>query len=186
MNYHVTMDILGRLLIGDISREGTVYQIQILQTELAFTTEVYPIFTGGLDPDSTNSTGSKWYQRPLAEVVEDLFQNMTLSLSSRNDFLHTSDSSLTTVNTTTLRNVYTYNWQRLWLAYGLALAATMIVVAVGCGSLVTAGTSFSNKFSTALRVTRGDRIDVVVKDNDRLGSDPLPEYMSEAKLLCKG
>lgn len=185
MNYQAIMDSLGRLLIGDIGRTGDVYQTQILQTELAFTREMYPIFTGGLDPASINSTTSKWYQRPLAEAVEDLFQNMTLSLFSRNDFLRVSDAVTTNVTTTTLQNVYAYNWERLWLAYGLALGFTVIVVTLGCGSLVIAGTSYSNKLSTTLRITGGDKVDVDVKDVDRSGNDPLPEYLSEAKLSCK-
>ncbi|KAK4505496.1 hypothetical protein PRZ48_003459 [Zasmidium cellare] len=182
MNYQALMDTLGRLLIGDITPDGTVYQTQILRTELAFTKELWPVYNSS-GFNISEATASQWYQKPLAAAVEDLFQNMTLSLFGRSEYLSVYNDQHTNVTLTSLRNVYTYNWQRLWLAYGLALGFALVVVIIGCGSLASARASYSNKLSTILRVTGGDRLDVHVKELDRAGQDPLPEYMGKAKLL---
>lgn len=183
MNYQALMDSLGRRLVGDISRDGEVYQTQILRTELAFTKEMYPVYnlTGYVSADSN---ASQWYGKPLATAIENLFQNMTLSLFSRSEFLKVPDDSTpTNVTITTLRNVYTYDWQRLWLSYGLALAFALIIVIIGCSSLAITKASYSNKLSTILRTTGGDRVGVDVKELDRAGRDPLPEYLGKAHLL---
>lgn len=193
-NYQAMMDSLGQLLVGDISygfaddttrsnvTVGTEYGTRILQTNLAFTKEMFPIYNVSA-AYSMEAKASQWYQKPLAKAVEDLFQNITLSVFSRNGFLRDMDSP-TNVTTTALRNIYEYNWQRLWLAYGLALGFAFIVLMIGSSSLAISGVSYSHKVSTILRVTGGDRVDVDIKETDRAGNDPLPEYLSKAELLC--
>lgn len=181
MNYQALMDVLGRLLVGDIGQGGTAYQTQILQTALAYTTEMR---SWGLGAVGSAANTSQWYQRSLADAVESLFENMTLSLFSHNELLQDADGNTTDVAITNVRNVYTYHWQRLWLAYGLALGFTLLIVAIGCSSVAISGTSYSNRLSTIVRVTGGDDVDVDIKPGDRAGEDPLPEYLGKAKLLC--
>lgn len=46
--------------------------------------------------------------------------------------------------------------------------------------------SFSNNFSTIFRVTRGAKVSVAIFDKDLSGEDPLPPYLSEAKICLGG
>ncbi|KAK6436851.1 hypothetical protein LTR95_006953 [Oleoguttula sp. CCFEE 5521] len=187
MNYQALMEILGHLLVGAIARETTVFQTQILRTELAFTNDMRNINNqlGSAGLISTETNTSQWDKRPLARAVEDVFQNVTLPLFSRSEFLRIDDKSQTNVTITHTQNIYAYNWQRLWLSYGLAFLATLVVVIIGGSSLAIAGASYSNKLSTVLRVTGGDRINRHIDEADRAGNDPLPEYLGKAELRCR-
>ncbi|EME86581.1 uncharacterized protein MYCFIDRAFT_77574 [Pseudocercospora fijiensis CIRAD86] len=78
-------------------------------------------------------------------------------------------------------NTYSYNWTKLWLAYGAATVATLATVAIGLVSLVTTGTSYSNKFSTTIRVSRDATLDALIGKEDRSGQDPLPPYISKIR-----
>ena len=81
----------------------------------------------------------------------------------------------------TYHNTYSYNWKRLWLAYGAATLATLAMVAIGLTSLITTGTSYSNKFSTIIRGSRDETLDVLIGKEDRSGEDPLPPYISKIR-----
>jgi hypothetical protein len=80
--------------------------------------------------------------------------------------------------------VYIYNSYKLWLAYGIALASSMIAVAVGLYTMVANNASYSNEFSTILRVAYHAISDpkLDVEDN---GSDPLVKGLAEAKFYPK-
>jgi hypothetical protein len=81
-------------------------------------------------------------------------------------------------------NVYVYNPYKLWLAYGIALASSTIAVAVGLYTMVSNNASYSNEFSTILRVAHHavsePKLDTV--DN---GSDPLVKELAEARFCPK-
>ncbi|KAF2170478.1 hypothetical protein M409DRAFT_51517 [Zasmidium cellare ATCC 36951] len=202
-NAQSLMDSLGCLMVGSVATADSTFSSEhatdgSMGVADAFTTEMYPIYTSSCDAQTTGycsgsqsvtssteaSPTSKWYQRPLADAMEDLFQNMTLSLFSRSEFLGVADEASTNVTITTVRNVYAYNRQRLWLAYGLAVGFCFVVLCVGCFVVLRAGATYSNKLSTVLRVTGGDRVDVDIDPNDRGGADLLPAHLEKAKLLC--
>lgn len=177
-SYLAYMEIVGELLLGmlytrDLPRTTST---RVLETELAFTDELYPLYV--------NFTGSKILSRPLRplkDTLEELFQNMTLSLLTMPE-LRSSQPTMSNVTISHTHNAYRYNAPRLFLAYGAATAGTLLTVVTGLYSLVITGTSYSNKFSTVVRVARDQAIDVHIQHKDRLGQDPLPPYIGRSRL----
>lgn len=79
-------------------------------------------------------------------------------------------------------NVYSYDQATLWISYGLAVGATALAVAGGIAALISNGASYSNKFSTILRVSRTVRLGAEVSEPDGDGRDPLPKYLKLARI----
>jgi hypothetical protein len=121
------------------------------------------------------------FNRSLGRVIEELFQNMTLSLFSDPGFLEPAAENIT-VQYERMQNTYTYNSRNLLFSYGLALGFALIAVVAGCVSIWYNGASYSNRFSTILRATRGQNIEELVALNDRAGADPLPKYLAKARI----
>jgi hypothetical protein len=90
-----------------------------------------------------------------------------------------------TVTTTKVYNVYTYAQRTLWLAYGIAIAVTTLSVAAGSIALVLNGASFSNKFSTIVRVGRAAHLTEEISGNDGDGTEPLPKHLAISRLLMR-
>lgn len=130
----------------------------------------------------TGITNNSTKLRPLRSTIEDLFQNMTLALLSVPSLLAPQTSDTPVVSTST-SIIYRYDAIRLWTAYAAALATTVIAVAVGLGSLVISGVSYSNRFSTIVRVSRDQNLPIVIEDEDRCGQDPLPKYLGKARFF---
>lgn len=143
-------------------------------------TEHYWIKSSFDDVISTAST----LNRSLASGVEELYQNMTLSLFSRKRFL--ADHSETTKITTELwHNTYTYRSRNLLLSYGIALLLSLASCTLGCFTIYQNGVSYSNRFSTILRVVRGHElaeIDSLLTQEDREGTDPLSGHLATTRL----
>lgn len=76
--------------------------------------------------------------------------------------------------------MYVYNSYKLWLAYGIALASSVIAVAVGLYSMAANNASYSNEFSTIVRVARHAISDPKLDTEDN-GSDPLIKSLAEAR-----
>jgi hypothetical protein len=75
-----------------------------------------------------------------------------------------------------------YTARRLWIAYALAASCATIAVALGLYTIVATGASYSNEFSTILRVSRHAHLDKEVSDGAADGRDPLPKYLAKATL----
>ncbi|KAK3322325.1 hypothetical protein B0H66DRAFT_198945 [Apodospora peruviana] len=96
-SYQAIMECLGRVLVGSIQSDGTVGLEQrsgnVLLTDMAYTKELFPIFnrTTYAGQSTYNRTlealRCPHFNRSLADVIEELFQNMTLSLFSSQAFL---------------------------------------------------------------------------------------------------
>jgi hypothetical protein len=76
--------------------------------------------------------------------------------------------------------VYVYNSYKLWLAYGIALASSVVAVAVGLYTMASNNASYSNEFSTIVRVARHAISDPKLDTEDN-GSDPLIKSLAEAR-----
>lgn len=133
--------------------------------------------------DDVISTAST-FNRSLAFSVEELYHNMTLCLFSRKRFL--ADHSETTKITTELwHNTYTYRSRNLLLSYGIALLLSLAACTLGCFAIYHNGVSYSNRFSTILRVARGHElaeIDSLLTQGDREGTDPLSRHLATTRL----
>lgn len=86
----------------------------------------------------------------------------------------------TEVRLATRENVFVFAAQKLWLAYGLALGATAIIVLFGIAAIIANNASFSNRFSTILRLSRGAQLSHEINQIDLAGQDPLPSYAKKA------
>ena len=78
--------------------------------------------------------------------------------------------------------VYIYARSRLWLAYGLGIACSTLIVCIGMLAIYMNGASFSNTFSTLLRLGRGASLSSEIEKVDLDGRDPLPEYIKNMKV----
>lgn len=177
-SYLAIMQVLGDLLVGSLWWDGSLYKTdrtRVFETNLAFTEELFPAYAM-----YTNSSVPLQGLRPLATVMEELFQNITLSLLSVPNLL-APQSTNTTVTVTSTHNVYRYDAMRLWTAYGAALAAALLAAVIGLTSLVKAGASYSNRFSTVVRVSRDQSLAFTIDHQDRGGQDPLPDYIGKAR-----
>ena len=165
--------LLSMLFSADLPR---IDKTHILETELAFTEELYPLYA-----NCTKSSITPRPLRPLVETLEELFQNMTLSLLTIPE-ITAERPVMSNVSVSFTHNAYRYNKERVFAAYGAAAAGTFLTVVIGLYSFAVTGTSYSNKFSTVIRVARDQTIGVHIQHKDRLGQDPLPTYIGEAKL----
>ena len=84
------------------------------------------------------------------------------------------------------RNVYIYDAVALWVAYGLAISFTALVVLVGGTAMTLNGIAYDNHFSTVLRTSRiqispiKDKAQYAVDDD---GGRPLPKQLREALIV---
>jgi hypothetical protein len=183
-------------------RRLRVQSPSLMSTLLAFTHELVPFTSrsrsnsSALPPDADQWTDvaqhlfsikslskealtSPSYNRSLASAVEELFQNMTLSLFSDPRFLRDSEE-LVNVTRYYTRNTYFYSQKNLLLSYGIALFLTLLASIAGCVAIFFNGASYTYKFSTVLRTTAGLR--ELVAKKDRTGADPLPKYLSRTRV----
>jgi hypothetical protein len=93
------------------------------------------------------------FNQSLAYGIEQLFQNMTLSLLSKSQYLAEA-GQMTDVVLDRWLNVYAYDQKNLLISYGFALVLTLLACAVGCAKVYRNGVSYSNLFSTVLGTKR--------------------------------
>jgi len=213
LSYQSVMDALGQILVGSIYNDhdtsdgalvntGTSTMSTILSNtaELQFLSD-YPrpspgqivtlqqavaqnatLYFPGLSAVDTNP-----YNLSLANTLEDLFQNITISLMS-SALLQPNASSiyappLTNVTLPSYRNIYVYSSHKLWLAYGAAILFALIGVLIGLLALLSNGISYSSSFSTILRASRHANITAIISPTDADGRDPLPVHLAKANVF---
>jgi hypothetical protein len=88
----------------------------------------------------------------------------------------------TNVTLTSYHNIYVYTRSILWTAYGVAIGVTFLGVLAGSLVYLLNHGSYSSKFSTILRVTRGATVSADLSMEDCNGLDPLPEHLVSARM----
>lgn len=179
---------------------------EIMRTLLPFTTQLLPFITKIFD-DGDPIDESQWtvigrwerkylnqtaaypkyaadsplFSQSLGTAIEQLFQNVSMSFFSEPAFVKDTDED---VEITILQseNVFSYDYTNLLLSYGIALGLSLCACIIGCISVWHNNVSYSNKFSTILRTTRGEGIETLVAPGDRSGADPLPKYLKKARI----
>lgn len=229
MSYQAVMHAFTDLVSGTISLGDMQDQLSIITSttrlsstvlanapELAFLQSPQ---TGPKTPPSVQQRAAMWEQQPFAGLVnaaaatkvtlpfqqalEQLFQNITMSLMSAPDlqyvFLSPTmgsaelTSSSQRPNTSSIyypdeivvqsaigENIYVYAAYKLWLAYGMMVGATALIVFFGIAAMIANDASFSNEFSTILRISRGAQLSHEINRADLSGRDPLPAYAKNA------
>jgi hypothetical protein len=91
--------------------------------------------------------------------------------------------SLVAITISDTHNIYTYSSSILWIAYGLAIGASLLSMAVGfVAAAHNGGTYSSNKFSTVLRVATNSQLWPPFAYDDTDGKEPVPEEVGEITL----
>jgi hypothetical protein len=71
---------------------------------------------------------------------------------------------------------------QLWISYCVSVIFVLLAIFIGVFALLLNAESYSNDFSTNLRVSRTAELSVKVMEKDRSGRDPLPTYLQDARL----
>ncbi|RHZ70637.1 hypothetical protein CDV55_105263 [Aspergillus turcosus] len=214
--YQAIMDAFAKLMVGSISsvrnnyggNAGTfaapgawsfaldVSGTSILSTPLSETAELGFLTQYVHDVPSDQQPSSYWNglsvvepsnsTLPLLDAIQQLFQNITISLMS-SALLQPNYSSIyappdTNVTITTWGNVYSYSLPTLWIAYGIAILVTTISVLLGLVAYFANHGSYSTKFSTIVRKTRKAPISPPFDVDDDNGRDPLPKSIARSKI----
>ena len=123
----------------------------------------------------------------LMSGLESLMQNFTLSgrYGALNPFDITTRAALsnTTINATysSFINQYSYEPRDLAIAYGLSIFWAVVCMILGAIAITQNRGSYTNSFSTIVRVTRDPELDRLIEEGeDRIGADPLPDHIAEA------
>ncbi|KAF7189365.1 hypothetical protein HII31_09343, partial [Pseudocercospora fuligena] len=204
LSFQAIMDAFGSVLVGfqTSSSYGNELRSYLGSVNNIYTTilaDTYQIANGaaqantGFDPgffpqeESLFQTPEVQDRPRMKEVLELLFQNITVSLMTARELQPNTSSPyappLTEVFFPIYHNVYNYNPAELWLAYGLAIFFTLIAVMVGLLAMLGSGMSYSYQFSTIVRAAAHMKVnEVVTAEKDGLGSDPLPAELKGVKV----
>lgn len=208
--YESVMDALGRVLVGTVANTlnaGGVYvsslvstNTSILSTSLARTNELFFLngatgatdtmdlgnfFNGDSKTHGVNST------MPLQQALEESFRNITVSLMNEASLQpnYSSPYAPSKVNVTveSVQDVYFYSSQMLWIAYAVAVVLTLACTLVGLLAFQANNhNTYETKFSTILRTTHeamfGRGTNLVIREEDRDGKNPLPAYIANAEI----
>lgn len=182
--YFAVMEVLGQMLTGSVYETknlnatfSMVDHTRILESNLAFTKEMYPIYM----KDKTGSPIEDLSLPTLSSAIEQLVQNMTISLFSEPALLTTNSAFKADVEVSTYEIVYFYNWQRLAISYSVVLLLALVAMFVGLYTIFSTGQSYSNNFSTILRVAQNEDLAALIEERDRKGQDPLPSHIAKAR-----
>ncbi|KAJ9300723.1 hypothetical protein DTO271G3_1887 [Paecilomyces variotii] len=188
--YQSVMESFGRLLVGSIRNPpisdtdsiSGVYQTapptSVMSTALSETPEF-----SFLNSDESISFSNN---QSFSDAIEDMFQNITVSLMSLSQVQTDSSSpyarSDTNVTIIENRNTYAYSRAILWITYGIAIFLTLLSVLLGMLANRANQGSYSSTFSTIMRTTRNATLSSEIRPADCSGKDPLPEYVSDSTI----
>jgi hypothetical protein len=181
ISYLSVMYSFGSIVTGSVTslaQTGT----PIVQSTIIQSTQLAP-YASPTIPDATPDNAT------VRAAFEELFQNITFSLFSSNNYLlnasdpaQARDVQTPTITSSRFVNKYTYNAYSLWLAYGLALAGEVTCLTIGFFALYSNRVAFTNGFSTILRATRNKELGQLVAGDEFNGADPVPEDMLDAMI----
>lgn len=216
--YHVedTTRLKGssRNIYSTNSSSIRVDQTSVMTTELSNTNEFSALSRAIYEDNHEDSFSNFWREQsiiqpnntsiPLSDALEQLFQNITLSMMSSSVFQYAlflsllfdhankslhyrpnySMSDIPDVNVTmiTYHNIYAYSQSILWTAYGTALAVSFLGVILGVTIFFVKHGSYSSKFSTIMRTTRTADISTGLNAEDVKGMDSTPGHIIDASI----
>jgi hypothetical protein len=118
----------------------------------------------------------------LAETVEELSRNQTLSLFSNEAlWLPMNSTPDVMVIHESNPNLYGYRSENLWLPYGVAIVCSFFAVLLGLNALWFNGVSHDNSFSTIMAVTRNAYLDRLTIGQS-LGATPMGDKILRTRL----
>ena len=117
----------------------------------------------------------------LAEGLEELFENITLSMFAYPQITN-STQRMANVTSWTPVNRYEYSWQDLVSSYGCGLLATAVVVLYACFVVADNKASHQTRPSTYLRTMHPLDMDFIAHNASHDGAEPLPRLVAATKL----
>ncbi|EXJ59535.1 uncharacterized protein A1O5_12160 [Cladophialophora psammophila CBS 110553] len=119
-----------------------------------------------------------------AKQNEMLFQNITLSM--RYSVVSGSvgdDQTVAAAVRQRFESQFVYEPRTLLIAYGLGAFFALICVLLGVHALLHNGASYTNSFSTIVRVTRDPALSrLIAEEGDLQGAEPVPKHIRRAEL----
>ncbi|CZR61875.1 uncharacterized protein PAC_11772 [Phialocephala subalpina] len=115
----------------------------------------------------------------LAPAIEDLFNNITISMLSAN--ISGAPNQTIPITTFSTHNIYQYNSLNLILSYGVAIAVAILSIAIGTYVTIQNGVSHSTSFSATIATTRNVQLDRLVEGSS-LGALPLDRDVRKTKV----
>jgi hypothetical protein len=117
----------------------------------------------------------------LAQGIEQLMQNLTVSLFSGPQFILQNPTNVS-VEILQSKLMYNYQSQNLVIGYSLGAAFTLLAICFGIWSIVWNESVYSDSISAIIRVLRNPQLDALIGPEDTDGSSPAPKYLKEAKI----
>ncbi|KAI0413497.1 hypothetical protein F5X98DRAFT_284745 [Xylaria grammica] len=195
-SYIALMECLGRVLVGSISQDPGDLLLHdfgnALRSDAAYTEEMFPVYNATIVtyPVSPayhravlSALQSSSFNRSLGDVIEELFQNMTLALFSKPTFLTEGAERMpTNVTFRPFENVYVYQPTNLLLAYTLAVGFSVVAASLGLLSIWSSQAAYSFKFSTVMRTTCDYKTESLIPSAYRSGADHLPRNLRRLEI----
>ncbi|KAG6361328.1 hypothetical protein INS49_009553 [Diaporthe citri] len=189
--YIALLNAFGQQLLGYLeqSHYGHIWslQTQVAKTVFMDTNELYEAqyyMNNGKHADTqpVDAMG-------MAEALEEVFSNATLSLFSKTSFLENETAAaIVPVAVLTPQNAFVYRPRNLLISYISGVTATAICVLVGFVCISKASSeAFGTSFSTIIRTTRNPELDKLVPPAETSGAEPLSKGLAAIKLrLVRG
>ncbi|EXL45915.1 hypothetical protein FOCG_11911 [Fusarium oxysporum f. sp. radicis-lycopersici 26381] len=188
--YIALMNSLGKLLLGSlgISHYGVMRptQTQIMSSVLMDAKEMQVLGGVNAATDRSEAPESVIGNISMADALEQLFTNATISLFSNSKLLQ-NDTTASHGNITylTTQIAFSYEPRNLFIAYGMGVLASAIIVIVGLLCIKSASASYATTFSTILRTTRNPDIDTIVPAAETSGAEPLSKHLGDTRLVLR-
>ncbi|CEI63337.1 hypothetical protein FVEN_g132 [Fusarium venenatum] len=122
----------------------------------------------------------------MADTLEELFTNVTISIFSDSQFLQNDTAaSYGPITRFSAQNAFSYEPRNLFIAYGIGILFSMIIVIYGLLCIKSASASYANSFSTILRTTRNPDLDTVIPTAETSGAEPLSKNIGNIRLMLR-
>nr|CEG04862.1 unnamed protein product [Fusarium clavum] len=122
----------------------------------------------------------------MADALEELFLNFTISLFSNQKFVQNKTAATPgPITYSSTLNEFAYEPRNLIISYGVGFLLTLVIVIFGLLCIRSASASYGSSFSTILRTTRNPDLDTVVPTAETTGAEPLSKHLGNIRLLLR-
>ncbi|EXJ87133.1 hypothetical protein A1O3_04091 [Capronia epimyces CBS 606.96] len=176
MNMQAVMEAFGMMIIGPITYSN-VDQGPTLNSVYALS------MNPAMFPSQPGLNQTEMTLRSM-KLNEALFQNITLSMRyGVSSGIVFSDETAAAVVKADFEPQFVYQPRTLLIAYGINTLFAFICVMMGVHALLQNGASYTNSFSTIVRVTRDPSLSRLIADEGALqGAEPVPKHIRRAEV----
>ncbi|KAH7227133.1 uncharacterized protein BKA55DRAFT_599159 [Fusarium redolens] len=188
--YISLMGSLGKLLLGSlgISHYGVMCptQTQIMSSVLMDAKEMQVLGDVNTETDRSETPESVIGNISMSDTLEQLFTNSTISLFSNSKLLQNDTvASRGPITYLSTQIAFSSESRNLFIAYGLGILASAIVIIIGLLCIKSASASYATSFSTILRTTRNPDLDTMIPTAKTTGAEPLSRHVGDMRLVLR-